>query len=246
MKVLAIETSTISGGVAVIDGGRILAESSLNVSTTHSEGLMPSLELTLKRSGVALEGLDALAVSVGPGSFTGLRVGLGTVKGLAYATGTPVAAVPTLEAFAWSFPHCALPVCTMLDARKNEVYAAVFMWEGDGFRRLYKERPVSIRELAGVLNEICAGGPGGPGGPGGRVLLAGEGAELYRDELEGALGEGAAFAPPHLMAPSAANVAFLGHEMAQAGEFTGAESLSPQYIRKSEAELKAGGGGGGA
>jgi tRNA threonylcarbamoyladenosine biosynthesis protein TsaB len=127
MKVLAIETSTMLGGVAVMDAAKgLVAEARETVKAGHSGRLMPEIDGVLKRVSLTLSDIDALAVTTGPGSFTGLRIGLSTVKGLSYSAGIPVVVVPTLEAMAWNFPDYAYPVCPMLDARKIEVYAGIF------------------------------------------------------------------------------------------------------------------------
>ena len=120
MKILAIETSTMLGGVAVMDDVKgLLVEVRASVKTGHSGKLMPEIDDALKRASLGIGDIDALCVTTGPGSFTGLRIGLSTVKGLAYSTGLPVVAVPTLEALAWNFPDFPCPVCPMLDARKK-------------------------------------------------------------------------------------------------------------------------------
>lgn len=227
MKILAIETSTMLGGLAVMDGrAGLVVEVRVNVEVAHSERLMTELDHALRSAGLAVNDMDALAVSTGPGSFTGLRIGLSTVKGLSYATGLPVVAVPTLEAFAWCFPYSPYPVCPMLDARKKEVYAGVFRRDGEEMKRLLPERSLKPRELALELKGYE------------RVVLAGEGAMLYTEELSEVLGEGALYAPAHLTVPSPSAVAYLGLKKALKGEFSDPAAVSPFYIRKSEAELK--------
>lgn len=131
MKILAIDTSTMLGGIAIMEDSKLIAESRLNVKSTHSERLMTEIEHCLKQSVLRIMDIDVFAVAIGPGSFTGLRIGLSTVKGFSFATGKPIVAVPTLEALAWNFPYSKYPVCTMLDARKREVYAALFKWEDE-------------------------------------------------------------------------------------------------------------------
>src|SRR5512141_2285027 len=126
MLILGIETSTKTGSVAVVSEHGVIAQYSLNIEVTHSERLMATVDRVLKDTGLSLAAMDGYAVAVGPGSFTGLRIGISTVKGLALATGKPIAAVPTLLALAWNVPHAAYPVCPLLDARKNEVYAALY------------------------------------------------------------------------------------------------------------------------
>ncbi len=227
MRILAIETSTMLGGVAVMDDAKgLISESRAIVKAGHSGRLMPEIDGVLRRVSLTISDIDALAVTTGPGSFTGLRVGLSTAKGLSYSTGLPVVAVPTLEAFAWNFPNCARPVCPMLDARKKEVYAGIFDTNSIAIARIMDEASIKPAELASRLKEYE------------EVLLLGEGAVLYKDVFMDKLGERALFAPLHLMAPSAASAAELALGKALKGEFADPETLSPFYIRKSEAELK--------
>jgi len=255
MKILAIETSTMLGGIAIMDdssafggSGGLIAESRLNVKTTHSERLITEIERCLKQSGVKISDIDVFAAATGPGSFTGLRIGLSTVKGFSYATGKPIVSVPTLEALAWNFPYSRYPVCTMLDARKKEVYAGLFKWEdehnppsppfskggmggfsGGTFIKLISESSVSPEEF--MRSSLLVTDYD-------KFIFAGEGAALYRDKIIEALGEKAVFASPEKTVPSPANVAVLGLKKAKAGEFSEPVSLIPMYIRKSEAEVK--------
>jgi tRNA threonylcarbamoyladenosine biosynthesis protein TsaB len=225
MKILAIETSTMLGGIAIADSSRgLIAEARLNVKTTHSERLMTVISQAVAQSGLLLEEIDVFAVASGPGSFTGLRIGLSTAKGLAYATGRPIVTVPTLEAFAWNLPFSSYPVCIMLDARRGEVYTALFRWEGGTFIREISETSVKAADLLPRLQ--------------GTVLFAGEGATAYRDTIVAALGSRAVFAPADKMVPSPATIAILGLARAEAGAYTDAFGAGPLYIRKSEAEVK--------
>src|SRR5437773_907699 len=123
MRTLAVETSTLAGGAALLDGDLVVGEYVLDIQITHSERLMATIDRLLVDAGWSVRDLEGLAVSVGPGSFTGLRIGLSTVKGLALALAIPIAAVPTLDAMAAMLPFAALPVVPVLDARKREVYA---------------------------------------------------------------------------------------------------------------------------
>ncbi|MDA8238818.1 MAG: tRNA (adenosine(37)-N6)-threonylcarbamoyltransferase complex dimerization subunit type 1 TsaB [Nitrospiraceae bacterium] len=225
MKVLSIETSTMLGGVAIVDEETgLVAETRLNVKTTHSERLMTVIDHVLEQSEMGLDNIDAFAVAIGPGSFTGLRIGLSTAKGLSYATGKPIVAVPTLEAFAYNFSYCSYPVCLMLDARKREVYAAVFKWEGGAFRRVIEDTSIKAEDLLRKFDQV--------------VLFAGEGAALYKSVITEIMKERAVFASPEKMVPSPANVAVLGLSKAARGEFADALAAVPRYIRKSEAEVK--------
>ena len=225
MKILAIETSTMLGGVAIMDDSEgLVVEIRLNVKTAHSERLMTVIDHALRQADMTISDIDVFGVAIGPGSFTGLRIGLSTVKGLSFATGKPVVPVPTLEAFAWNFPYSAHPVCVMLDARKKEVYTAVFRWSDFGFKRVLEERSVRPADLVKTLD--------------GPVIFAGEGASLYKDSILEIAGANAIFAPKQDMVPSPANVAFLGLRIAADRDFAEPMGLVPFYIRRSEAEIK--------
>ncbi len=225
MKILALETSTMLGGVAILDEtAGLIAETRLNVKTTHSERLMTAVNNTLMQSELTLDEIDVFAVAIGPGSFTGLRIGLSTVKGLSYATGKPVVTVPTLDAFAWNFPCCSYPVCLMLDARRGEVYTAVYRWDDTAFRTVME--CVSARPET-VLEQLS-----------GKIFFAGEGVILYREKIISIMKDRAVFAAFDKMVPSPAAVASLGIEKAVRGEYALLSDAVPFYVRKSEAEVK--------
>ena len=173
MKILAIETSTMLGGAAIMDDSiGLIAEIRLNVKSTHSERLMTEIDNLLKQSLLEISEIDAFAISIGPGSFTGLRIGLSTVKGLSFATGKPVVSVSTLEAFAWNFPFCKYPVCLLLDARKKEVYTAVFKWTNRDLIKISSEKVIGIKQL--LEDNIFSNS---------NILFAGEGSLIYKEEI---------------------------------------------------------------
>lgn len=223
MKILGIETSTRTGSVAVISDEGVIAQYSLNIEVTHSERLMTTVDRVLKDSGIALDDIGGFAVAIGPGSFTGLRIGLSAVKGLALVTGRPVVAVPTLEALAWNLPHASFPVCPLLDARKNEVYAALYRFEGRILTHIMAEAVIPLARLAEKVTET--------------TLFTGEAARLFKPEIERIFGDRALFAPRSASIPSAAVVAELGLSMIQDGRYTDPDSLIPMYIRRPEAEV---------
>lgn len=229
MKLLAVESATLSGGAAILDGDRLLGEITLNIAITHSERLLAAVDRLLADCGLAPADLEGLAVSVGPGSFTGLRVGLATVKGLAMALDLPIAPVPTLDALAARLPFADAPVCPILDARKNEVYLSLYRWRGDRMCREWDYLALSP-ELAAA--ELAAAELTAP------VILLGDGIEACRPWLDGQ-GDGIRIAPAAQRLPAAATVAELGHAVLAAGDGVGAEALVPLYLRPSEAELKA-------
>jgi tRNA threonylcarbamoyladenosine biosynthesis protein TsaB len=224
MKLLAVESATLSGGVALLDGDRLLGEITLNIAITHSERLMSAVDRLLTDCGLAPADLDGLAVSVGPGSFTGLRVGLATVKALAMALDLPVAPVSTLDALASRLPFADAPVCPILDARKGEVYISLYHWSGDGMTRDW--------DYLALAPELAAARLEAP------VILLGDGIDACRPWLD-RLGGGLLIAPAAQRSPSAAAVAVLGRAVLAAGAGVGAEALAPLYLRPSEAELKA-------
>lgn len=227
MTVLGIETATPVCGVALGREGSILVERSLNTGTHHAERLLPMVRDALDEAGLELRDLDGIAVSIGPGSFTGLRIGLSTAKSLCWSAGLPLVAVPTLDAMAAQFPYAACPVCPALDARKKEVYAALYDTSSGGLRTLIAPAAVSPVSFVASLT--------------GPVLFVGDGARLYRREIVAELGGAARFAPPPLDRPSAAAVAALGLFKLERGESEDLVRAEPVYLRKSEAELKHGG-----
>jgi tRNA threonylcarbamoyladenosine biosynthesis protein TsaB len=217
MRLLAVETSTLAGGVALVDGERLVAEYLLDVSVTHSERLLGAIDTVMTDAGWAPADLHGLAVAVGPGSFTGLRVGLSTVKGLAFALGIPVAAVPTLDAMAAAVPWTSLAVCPVLHARRNEVYAALYRWDGEGFVRESEYLAITPADLAARLGEP--------------TLLIGDGADAVSSAHARRL-------PAPRRVPSPACVAVLGRARLALGESVSPAGLTPLYLRPSEAELR--------
>jgi len=221
--VLGIETSTKTGSVAVLSEQCVIAQYSLNIEITHSERLMATVDRVLTDTGMTLSQFDGFAVAIGPGSFTGLRIGVSTVKGLALAADRPVAAVPTLQALAWNVPCSAYPVCPMLDARKNEVYAALYAFDRSVFHQLMPEAVLSLKLL---VNRIT-----------GKTVFTGEASHIHRADIEGLFGDRALFAPRSAVLPSAAAVAELGLEMIKSGKHSDPDGLAPLYIRRPEAEV---------
>lgn len=223
MYILGIETSTKTGSVAVVSDACVIAQYSLNIEVTHSERLMSTVERVLRDTGLAVADMDGFAVAIGPGSFTGLRIGLAAVKGLALATGRPVAAVPTLRALAWSLPYAAYPICPLLDARKSEVYAAQYRFEGPS---LVQTMPETVLPLS-VLAERTAG----------TVVITGEAAHLFRDDIGKLFNGRALIAPRSAVLSSAASVAEIGLDMIRNNEQADPDNMVPLYIRRPEAEV---------
>ncbi|RJQ54854.1 MAG: tRNA (adenosine(37)-N6)-threonylcarbamoyltransferase complex dimerization subunit type 1 TsaB [Nitrospiraceae bacterium] len=225
MKILAVETATIAGSVAILDDADgLVGEVRVDVKIAHAERLMPSIEWLLRSAGISINDIDAFAVSIGPGSFTGLRIGLSTVKGFSYAAGKPVVSVPTLDAFARALPFCSYVICPMLDARRDEVYAALYRWEGGACRKILPETVISPAELLRQIN--------------GPVVFTGDGVKIYSGLIQKIAGDRAVFAPASRMSPSASTVGEIALEKLKQGIVEDPAGLAPFYIRRSEAEIR--------
>ena len=224
MKILALETSATACSVALCEDEALLAQSFEHCGLTHSRTLMPMLEGMLATAGVSLEEVDLIAVAAGPGSFTGLRIGVSAAKGLAWPGDKPCAPCSTLESMAWNLAHTGMELCPVMDARRHQVYNARFSSDGECLTRLTPDRAIALEELAAEL-KIC-------GKP---QLLVGDGAVLCYTTLK-ELGLDVRLAPPHLQFQSAWGVARCGLELARRGLLTDGAGLAPNYHRLSQAE----------
>lgn len=225
MKILGIDTSTSCGSLGIIDGDRVVAECALHGKESHSTRLIPSVQALLSSAKLELKEIDGLAVSLGPGSFTGIRVGLSTVKGLAMATEKPVVGIPTLDALAHNFTFTPYLICPLLDARKGEIYTALYEdEEGGRMRRLTEYKVLSPSVM---LEEI----------PPQETIFLGDGVEVYGQIIKERFGERALFAPTHLRFLRGTTVAELGRERIMEGEKADIVSLVPIYVRPSDAEI---------
>lgn len=220
---LTVDTSTTAGSVAVSRGEALLGEILLNVKSTHTDRLLLSMRQLLADVGLQLSDIDAFGVVLGPGSFTGLRVGVATVKGLALATEKPVVGVSSLQTLAMQIPFPRYPVCALLDARKKEVYAGFYAWESG---RPLETRPEAVLSPELLLENLEE-----------EILFVGDGAVTYRTLITRWLGARAHFAPWPLHPPRAAAAASLALIAMRGGEFIPLERLAPRYIRPSEAEI---------
>lgn len=223
MRLLAVDTSTLSCGVAVTDGKGLLSECLFTSQQTHSRHLLGMVEETLARSGLTLSELDGFGVTRGPGSFTGLRIGMSVVKGLAEVAGKPVVGVSSLEALARGAALAEMPVLAMVDARKGEVYAALYAPDGKG-------GVVELSPPEAIRPEVLVTRVTGP------LLCLGTGAVAYAGLFRERLGECVRFAPDYdTLRPSV--VARLAVEGLHRGLGIDAGALSPLYLRKSDAEI---------
>jgi tRNA threonylcarbamoyladenosine biosynthesis protein TsaB len=226
MRVLGIDTATWITSVGLVDGDRVVAERAERAASSHGEMLAPLLARLLADGACAVADLEGVAVSMGPGSFTGLRVGLATAKGLAFASGLPVVGVSTLDALARvADAEAGEFVCPILDARKGELYAALYAAEpGGGLERLTDDLAVRPPELAERI------------GDGRRCRFLGDGAEVYGEVLERLLGPVALVLPFSHYRPRGAVVAMLGATQLAVGGGDAAGTLEPHYVRAPQAQ----------
>ncbi len=220
LVVLGIDTATWTAAAGVVRDGEVLADAVHREERSHTRSLTQLVERVLADAGLAITDVEGLAVSIGPGSFTGLRVGLALAKGIAFAGGVPIAAVPTLEALAWAAGAAAgETVCAALDARKQEVYAALFTMTADGPRRETPDEALRPAALAARLRPGC--------------ILVGDAGDVYGSVL----GERAILRPFATHHPRGAVVARLGWQRLLAGAAEPIGPLEPVYVRPPDAEL---------
>ena len=224
MKILALETSAKSVSAAVVENGAVLASSYQNTGLTHSRTLMPLVDGMLRSADLKLEQMDLIAVAQGPGSFTGLRIGVSAAKGLAWAKELPCCGVSTLLAMAQNLRHMDGTIVCAMDARRNQVYNAVFRAENGQLTRLTEDRAVSLAELAEELKNAE-----------GAKFVVGDGAKLCYTYLT-QQGIPCRMAPAALVMQNAVGVGLAAEELAAEGKTVSAQELVPVYLRLSQAE----------
>ncbi|HBY56553.1 MAG TPA: tRNA (adenosine(37)-N6)-threonylcarbamoyltransferase complex dimerization subunit type 1 TsaB [Candidatus Atribacteria bacterium] len=226
MKILGIDTSTKICSLGLVEEMDILAEYNLSSYYQKTSSILVfAIKDVLEGVGLKLSDLDGIAVSIGPGSFTGLRIGLGVAKGLSYATSLPLLAIPTLDALAFSLMGMPFLVCPILESKRGEIYSAVFR-EVDGLDKVVDYNCEGINSLLAKLSFLKE-----------KIIFIGEGIIKYRKTIEEKLGRNALFVGSHLAPPRGVNVAFLGLEKLKKGEEDNIYTLSPLYLRKSQAEI---------
>ncbi|MEJ2727177.1 MAG: tRNA (adenosine(37)-N6)-threonylcarbamoyltransferase complex dimerization subunit type 1 TsaB [Deltaproteobacteria bacterium] len=226
MNLLAIDTATRSCSVAVTNKGSLSAELTIVRSQTHSKHLMELIHSVLEIAGFHVADLDGLAVTMGPGSFTGLRIGISTIKGLAYALARPVVGISTLEALAWQCGQTSYLICPLLDARKGEVYGATYGFNEGRLIQMTGPRAMVPEDVVEHIKSPC--------------VFIGNGARLYRRDIVASIGGLAHFVPEGQNMIRASSVAFLSMPRFEANDTDAVAGLVPHYIRKSDAELNFG------
>ena len=224
--ILMIESSANVAGSALVKDYRVLAETMTDLKKTHSETLMPMIAGMMELAGVQPSDLDAVAVSGGPGSFTGLRIGSATAKGLALSLNVPMIHVPTLDAMAYQCPFFVGWIVPMMDAPRNQVFTGIYRFSQEGAFEVL--RPAFAMDITELLHLIQTEGPSS-------VLFLGDGATAFRGQIEEIL-PGASFAPDFMGKQRAGAAGCLALKMYELGQIESAEEHKPEYLRQSQAE----------
>ena len=225
MKILGLDSSGLVASVAVVEDTELRGEYTINYKKTHSQTLLPMLDEVAKMIELDLETIDAIAVAGGPGSFTGLRIGSATAKGLGLALNKPLIHVPTVDALAYNLVGHKDMVCPLMDARRNQAYTGLYSFDGNAMQVLVEQCAVGIEEIIEKVNEHNR-----------PVVFLGDGVPVFTSFIEEHCKVPYIFAPAHMNKQRAGAVAVLGMEMLQNGKAESAAEHRPDYLRLSQAE----------
>lgn len=225
MIILALDSSGLVATVAIVSEEAMLAEYTVHYKKTHSQTLLPMLNEITKMVELDMEKVDAIAVAAGPGSFTGLRIGSATAKGLGLALGKPVIGVPTLEGLAYNLFGTDQLICPMMDARRNQVYTGLYEFEGPNLKAIRPQAALGIEEILEEINKL-----------GRKVILIGDGTAVHAETIDGMLKVPYSYAPIHLNRQRAGAVGALGILYYKKGLYGPAAQHEPEYLRLSQAE----------
>lgn len=233
MRILAIDSSGLVATVAVVEEtdevAKTIAEYTVNFKKTHSQTLLPMLDEIVKMTEMDLDTVDAIAISGGPGSFTGLRIGSATAKGLGLALNKPLIHIPTVDGLAYNLCYSDRIICPIMDARRNQVYTGIYRFDGSRMQILEEQMAIGIEELAEKLREY---------GKDKGIVFLGDGVPVHRKNLEENLLKNldTSFAPAHMNYQRAASVGALAMQYYQEGKIETAAEHKPDYLRVSQAE----------
>lgn len=225
MKILGIDSSGLVASIALISDETMIAEYTINYKKTHSQTLLPMLDEVIQMVGVSLDEIDAIAVAAGPGSFTGLRIGASTAKGLGLALNKPLISVPTVDGLANNLFGTDKLICPIMDAKRNQVYTGLYEFNKDKLNVICNQKAVSIDEIMEEINQL-----------GRDVIFLGDGVPVYKDQIQDKLNVAYFFAPPHLSKQRAGAIATLGAIYYSEGKIENATNHQPVYLRLSQAE----------
>ncbi len=225
MKILSVDTSSNVATVAVTDDDKLICEILVNTKKTHSQTLMPMIDSALKQSELEISDIDLIASANGPGSFTGLRIGVSAVKGLAHAMDIPVVGVSILTAMAYNLPFCEYIISPILDARRDQVYNAVYEWNDGEIKEICEPRALSVDELiSGFLTSDK------------KVVFLGDGVSVHKEYIKEKLGDKAVFAPVSANEQRASGLIAAAKKLYDEGKAVSCYELAPIYLRKPQAE----------
>lgn len=227
MNILAIDTSSLVATIAIINEENLLGEYTINTPMTHSQKLMPIIDELMSNLDMSMKDIDLIAVSRGPGSFTGIRIGVATAKGLAHPTNIPVIGISSLEGLANNITYSKDLICPIMDARRNQVYTGVYKWEDYALKNVVEETPLTIDELMEILLQKKE-----------KVVFLGDGLNRYKKDIEKTLGYRAVFAPKYVSMQRASSIGQLALNKIKNEDnvLQNYLDISPVYLRKSEAE----------
>ena len=225
MKILALDSSGLVASVAVVEDDNMLAEYTVNYKKTHSQTLLPMLDEIGKMIELDLSTVDAIAVAAGPGSFTGLRIGSATAKGLGLALDRPLISVPTVDGLAYNLYGSRDMVCPLMDARRNQAYTGLYEFDSEGMHTILEQSALGINEIIEKVNAL-----------GRSVVFLGDGIPVFRAYIQENCQVPYTFAPAHLNKQRAAAVASLALVLAKGGKLENARDHKPDYLRLSQAE----------
>lgn len=225
MKILALDSSGMAASVAVVEDENMLAEYTVNYKKTHSQTLLPMLDAAVQMIQLKLDTIDAIAAASGPGSFTGLRIGSATAKGLGLALDKPIIGVPTTQAMAYNLFGAGGVVCPIMDARRNQVYTGIYEFENGHLKILEDQMAADIHQVIEKLNALKR-----------QVIFTGDGISVYREVIDQNIQVPAEYAPAHLNRQRASAVAALAMEYLKEGRVQTAAEHRPEYLRMSQAE----------
>lgn len=228
MKILALDTATVVATVAIADEEKLYSEITIHSKKkNHSERLMLLIEEVLKNSDLELKDVDLFSCTVGPGSFTGLRIAIATIKGLAQSLDKPIVPLSTLQALAYNLPFSREIICPIIDAQRDQVYTCFYKWTGEGLQALTQESVYSIDELLNIIAD-----------QGKEVVLLGDGIKKIPSESLEKYKNLLKVAPVSSRMPKASSLAGLSLDLAKKGEFMNYSNIEPNYMRKSQAEIQ--------
>lgn len=225
MNIIAIDASGVAGSVAYIANGKIVGEYYVCHKLTHSQTIMPMLEHLKGMIGIEMEQVDAVAVTSGPGSFTGIRIGVATAKAIAMALNVPIIGIPTLDVMANNMTFTDAIICPIMDARRNQVYTAYYEWQGEELMKISDYLNIEIDR---VLEELALTKR--------PVIFVGDGIPVFKDKIQEKLGDHGKFAPAFLEMQRAGTLAHLAKSAYKNGEVSNPDTFVPMYLRKSQAE----------